>query len=675
MRYVGVAVLFAGVIMSVSWCAEAWEPSKWDRVQTYGMLPIDPEKAAERGWTVNGLWAGFGMPEAVRSATHATTEGTTYPVEWSYATMKDYVEAHHNLGLKVPATLMGIAGHPLLRKRFPEMEQASCVGSDGKRAYWDPGSGDSYFMCSINPAYREVLLTIGKEAIDADVDLIVIDEVQGNEFCFHWSNEPGFCDYCLDAYRTHLGTAFNSAELKAKFGIEVLDEVDFAGRLAGQRAKPWADRTPLFRELWLLQERLNFESRTKLVDGLRGFMKARGRMIPICGNTPGAGLGDYDGYRISSVKYAQLLDFIAFENSRDEPLPQGKWVANERIAAAAFRLPSAVETNYGPLGEMQLAFAAGKGSCSTMFAALLAEANANGCHFVNYFQTRWSPNTEGLWEGTFRGQKFILEHRDLFEAEADSGASVGILYLENKGQRYRTRSFMGMVQALSESSIPYDVIIDGDGGFVPVTLTAGALSKYGLIIIPQALYLAPSQKEAIETYVGGGGTVLLADPEVFGIVEQGPEVIKGDGKFVMLPRVEVTGHGALDLAEAYFYAYDDAMRRQIADSVNQHSERVIEVGDAAPLVCAYPSFQHEKHRILVHLINFDYISEEDQMRPKANITVRVKRPSFYEAGREARVYSPDFSADAPVLTLTPELKGKFIEVTLPKLDVYSVIVF
>jgi hypothetical protein len=675
MRKFGTTLFLAALIALLSVYGEAGEGVEWDRAQTYGMLPIEPAAAAERGWTVNGLWAGFGMPEAVRSATHATTEGTAYPVEWSYATIKDYVDAHHKLGIKVPATLMGIAGHPLLRKRFPEMELGSCVGSDGKRAYWDPGSGNSYFMCSINPAYREILLTIGKEAIDADVDLIVIDEIQGNEFCFHWSNEPGFCDHCIAAYRTHLETTFTPNELKDEFDIEDLGEVDFAGRLAGQRAKPWADRIPLFRELWLLQERLNFESRTKLVDGLRGFMKARGRMIPICGNTPGAGLGDFDGYRISSVKYASLLDFIAFENSREELLPQGKWVANERIAAAAFRLPSAVETNYGPLGEMQVAFTAGKSSRSTMFAALLAEANANGCHFVNYFQTRWSPNTEGLWEGTFRGQKFILDHRDLFEPEGDTGASVAILYIENKGQRYRTRSFMGMAQALSESSIPYDVIVDGDGGFVPVTLTAGALAKYALVIIPQALYLEPPQKEAIERYVRDGGTVMTSDPKSFDIDGQQVEVIQGSGKFVILPKVEIAGHGQLDLAEAYFYVYEDKMRRQIAEWASQESETVIEVLNGAPLVCAYPSFQRQEKRVLVHLINFDYISEEDQMRPKENITLRVKRPSFYNEGKKVRVYSPDFPADALALSLTPRLKGDFIELTVPKLDVYSVIVF
>ncbi len=44
-----------------------------------------------------------------------------------------------------------------------------------------------------------------------------------------------------------------------------------------------------------------------------------------------------------------LPDFIAFENSMFWPLPRGKWVAFERMAAAAYRLPPAILSMYGPI--------------------------------------------------------------------------------------------------------------------------------------------------------------------------------------------------------------------------------------------------------------------------------------------------------------------------------------
>jgi len=125
MRFV-VSCLMFGAMAALSVQALAQQPAApWNMVQTHGMLPLDPEEAAAKGWTVNGLWAGFSMPEAVRSVSHAISrEGAPpYPVEWTYPTMRDYVEANHKAGLLVPASLMGIAGHPLQRARFPEMEQ------------------------------------------------------------------------------------------------------------------------------------------------------------------------------------------------------------------------------------------------------------------------------------------------------------------------------------------------------------------------------------------------------------------------------------------------------------------------------------------------------------------------------------------------------------------------
>jgi hypothetical protein len=675
------------LIPSIGLCADL----NWDPVQTYGMLPLDPEEAAAKGWSVNGLWAGFAMLEAVRSITHLVQEGPItitdsssihlraaaggFEPRWTYPSMRSYVEASHEAGVLVPATLLGVAGHPLLRNRFPEMERGACKCVDGTRAYWSKEKDDSYFMCVNNPIYQNVLLTIGKEAIDNGADVIIIDEIQGNEFCFYWANQPGFCEHCLRAYRHYLGTTYSSAELREKFGIIDLEHFDFAKRLDGQYAKPWAEADPLFKELWSLQARLNFEARRNLVEQLRAHMRQVGKRIPIGGNTPGAGLGDWNGLRLTAVKWSRMLDFITFENGRDELLPQGKWIAAERIAAAAFKLPPVIIMFYDPLRVMERDFLDGKNNRSVYLYGLLAEAYANGCAFVNYHQKRCLPQAEPLWEDCFRAQRFILSHRDLFEPPQETGASVAVLFVENDGQRYRTGSYVGIAQALAESNIPFDIVIDGDGGYVPVTLTPDALKKYQLVIMPQALYLTPAQKEALESYVAAGGSLLIADAREFGLSADEPEVVRERGRFVILPTVHVEGKGECDLGMAYFLTYADTTRQKIAATVKRYGGSMLDVSVMDRTVCVYPYYQPLKKRVILHMVNSDYDTEANRMRPKKGITIRIKRPHYYESGRAARISSPDFPAHGAESTMTvmPEIKGDFIELRVPTLDVYNII--
>ncbi len=92
--------------------------------------------------------------------------------------------------------------------------------------------------------------------------------------------------------------------------------------------------------------------------------------------------------------------------------------------------------------------------------------------------------------------------------------------------------------------------------------------------------------------------------------------------------------------------------------------------------CVYPCYQPSEGRILIHMVNSDYDAEANRMRPKEGITIRLRRPEFYKEVREARIYSPDFpdEGEGRGLAVTPTLEGDFIELTVPRLDVYNVIV-
>lgn len=637
--------------------ADAAAPALWDRVQSYGILPMAPAEAARRGWTVNGLWTGFGMPEAVRGSMQLLSPPDVYPPEWAYPTMKDYVDACHEAGVLAPATLFGIGDHLLLRRRLPEIELCACRYADGSRAYYE--AGKRLFMCSNDPLYEEVMLKLGKEAIDAGADLIVFDELQGNELTLYWPNSTGYCDDCLRAYRKHLRDTYSNEELAEKFGIENLETFDFVKRLAPQGGKPWAATGPLFKELWTMQKRNSFERGKRVVAGLRDYAKKAGRTVPICGNTTEMGLQEFTGIRLSAVQWGSVLDFGAFENSRKELLPRGKWVAAEKLAVATYAMPPAVLIRYDPLHKMEIGYLEGKSNRGVYLYGLLAEAYANGCGFVNYHQDKGLPQAAGLWKDVFAAQRFILENADLFDPNATTGANVAVLYLESEGQRYRGPSYLGLTQALAESSIPFDVIVDGGDGFVPVELTAEDLKPYELVILPQALGLAPAQIQALQTFAKNGGNVLAADATGAG--------------FELLPQVETADGTRKDAGAAYFAEYDDAVRRQIADAVNSRAEAVLDLENAGRTVSAYPRHDSSGRRLVVHLVNSDYDTAANAMRSKQDIRIRVRRPAWYKEARPVTVYSPDF-AGAATAECPAKIEGGYVEVTIPNLEVYDLVV-
>jgi hypothetical protein len=678
MRYgVFFVILFPAIIALPAVAAEL----NYARVQTYSMLPLDPEKAAAKGLTVNGLWAGFGQPEAVRGSTFVISAPTEFPVRYSYPTMEAYIEASHKNGILVPASVMGIAGHGMHRRRFPETENGACVGADGQRAYWDPTGDRTYFMCANNPTYREVLYKTLIEAIDAGADLLLIDEFCGNEACFYWSNQPGFCDSCLAAYRKHLSSNFTPEDLRAKFGIEDLSKFDFAKNLNGQREKPWPETSPLFKELWRMQERNNFESRKKLVTDLRAHMKEVGKVIPICANVTNSGLNDWgEGHWLKGLKWAELLDFVAFETGLDdhekEFLPRGKWVAYERMAQASYRLPSAVIHLYAEVHAWEIEFLEGKSNHSPYLCAMAAEANANGCQYVNYFQPVFFPKTEPFWDPVFHTQKFIRDHKDIFAPPLETGANAAILYIENEGTRDRVRTYVGIATALAESHIPFDVVLDGGDGFVPAKLAPESLKKYQVLISPATSHLTAGQKDAIMAYVSSGGVLITPDTAEFGVAGNAPVTERDKGKFVALPKADVPNQKPCDIAKAYFLTFDDKLRAKLEELVRPYSKPVLEAPGADRTLSVYPHYQAEQKRIVVHVINSDYDAKSCAMRPKESVLIRLNRPSYYAEAQPATIYSPDFpdTGEGQTVSVTPVIKGDFIEFVVPKLAIYDVIV-
>ena len=102
---------------------------KWaDEVQTYGMLPMLPQRAAEMHIRVNGVWAGIGTDDPVLPAARSVPA-----VRWQYGSdAARFVKECHDAGLLVPAIVNGLEGFHALKPKWPNLDPMACRNRDGK---------------------------------------------------------------------------------------------------------------------------------------------------------------------------------------------------------------------------------------------------------------------------------------------------------------------------------------------------------------------------------------------------------------------------------------------------------------------------------------------------------------------------------------------------------------
>src|SRR6185312_12456978 len=120
---------------------------------------------------------------------------------------------------------------------------------------------------------------------------------------------------------------------------------------------------------------------------------------------------------------------------------------------------------------------------------------------------------------------FLAEHEPLFSSE--SAAEIGVVFsIESSlAQEEAARAalannrlnlvsddlapFWAASEALCDALQPYDVVMFPDGTLRPDTVTAGALSRYAALVLPDCAILTPHQADALLGYLDGGGRAIV----------------------------------------------------------------------------------------------------------------------------------------------------------------------
>ena len=145
----------------------------------------------------------------------------------------------------------------------------------------------------------------------------------------------------------------------------------------------------------------------------------------------------------------------------------------------------------------------------------------------------------------------------------------------------------------------------------------------------------------------------------------------------MLDGIEVKDYGLQEPFAAYYLAYDEALRARLAAQIRSFAETTLEVSNADRTVSVYPRFLESTQQIVIHMVNSDYVPDEDKIRPKSDIGIRLKRPAFYEPKEAATLLTPDKEGDGDSwfkMSIPVSEKDGFLEMTIPFLEVYDVVV-
>ena len=290
-----------------------------------------------------------------------------------------------------------------------------------------------------------------------------------------------------------------------------------------------------------------------------------------------------------------------------------------------------------------------------------------------------------MWRLVFEHNRFVREHRDLYEGDLVSGSEVAFLFLRN--ERGRTipsvfPSYLGLAQGFVEGNYPFDVVFAGDGRYVKDRLDAKQLEPYNTIIVPSPIAPTENQRRTVRRFARAGGVVVCQEPELLGLASEpvgsagdpnsvwGPELSYGSGSVRVLAG-DVTLTETRDVGTRFFREYTPELRSQVAQVAEDLGLTSLVADHRDGLLSAFPILQPNRERVVVHLVNYDVDYAEDAIRPQENVRLTVPAPSFLGRDLQGVLYSCDGEDAADVAVHRAEGMARC---TIPEVGLGAVLV-
>ncbi len=432
-------------------------------------------------------------------------------VVWS-SSDPEYVASLHANDMRVDSQLLTMQGYGEDPDVLRDAACADVFGNPARCLWIQPNP--PYLMCHNNPAWQQILKERACEQIEAGVDAIHIDEIEGIGGHLYLY---GLCDYCTDGFRRYLRERFTAVELLERFGIADVDSFDYREYLLIHGAPSVVfDPNPELRAEFVRFQMLSRKEQIgELIRYARECAKRQGRSIRFSGNT--------FFFSANKQPLAQLLDFVVFENTMYLPHLNGKYIGLYLLAKRFFRRRPVVM-----FPDIVINFLFSRSPDDwRLFAHWLMEATSVGASFLlPYHAYAFGGNEYHLEaERIAPYTMFLKQHANRFW-NAELVANIAVLY-DYRGALHdylyqgfavpfygggdTHDAFLGTCLAMQEAHIPFDVIYVGDGELVRMPLDLGDLLEYAAVVVPPSSDPAPELDGLFERYAARGGTVTRLD--------------------------------------------------------------------------------------------------------------------------------------------------------------------
>jgi len=546
-----------------------------------------------------------------------------------------YVASLHENGMRVASQLLTMQGYGEDPDTLRGAACADVFGNPARCLWIQPHM--PYLMCHNNPTWQEILKERACEQVDAGVDAIHIDEIEGIGGHLYLY---GLCNYCIDGFRRYLKERFTTAELLGRFGIENVEAFDYREYLLSHGAvsvvfDPNAELRAEFVRFQMLSRK---EQIADLIQYARDCAKERGREIRFSGNT----------FFFSANKHplAQLLDFVVFENTMYLPHLNGKYFGLYLLAKQLFERRPVVM-----FPDIMIHFLMPEEDWM-LYAHWLAEATAMRASFMLPWHAYAFGGNEYHLEAELIAPytQFFTEHSDEFWG-AKRLANVAVLY-DYRGALHdylyqgfavpfygggdTHDAFLGTCLALQEAHVPFDVVYVGDGELVTKSLGLSELRAYDAVVVPPSSDPSPGLDALFERYVASGGIVVRLGDDAM--------------KYWRSPNRK-------------------EYRAEVIDQLFSFDVPSILSTDAGDLLGLVPSMTESG--LVVHAVNYDYDFSAHGFVPSSGFDVCIDIPAGVDlSSGQLRLFAP---GEMPV-KIDFEIDGGQACFSVPSVDVYSLLV-
>lgn len=469
----------------------------------------------------------------------------------------------------------------------------------------DPDGQQCYYADRNNPVWREYLKAIVKAQIDAGAPGVQLDESDTPLGAMRYGG--CFCKDCVGQFRDYL-IALPESQRPAELIDVDLDSFDYRSWLVdlGHKASENPQGLPLYdhylRSLVLMLPKTFAE----IARFAKSYAAEVGREVRVSGN-----FYDCAPYYDAVIDDVDVLITEMHQTGYQQP-----WYFRHGVGMARGKPVVVVENPYGGITE-QLLGQLRLGRAHDRFRLTIYEASAMGANMALPYgswlgtevrDSYWAPEQLNVETGQFLKSIDPLISEKSMHTTAVAYSVAGMLPVTINTIRFGDSnrwfapiereqppaSYWETIEALSRAGKTYDVLMFPDEEMRATDLGVRDLDRYSTLVLPDLWAISPAQHSLVLDYLETGGRVVVHGA-------YGDELSRSDRDAVLQHAGTTVVDGVEEIAAHTVDVIEAELGEQAAIAVHALSD-----GSSA-----------------VHLVNYDYDKDADQVRPRHAVTIGI----------------------------------------------------